>query len=218
MAEHPRHFVPAAGHDWLLPLYDPLQRLLGGDAARRDLLEQAEILPGHRVLDIGCGTGSLAVLIGGLHPDAEFVGIDPDPKALARAKRKTQGAAVSARFDQGYANELPYEAESFDRVFSSFMLHHLGSDEKRATLKEVRRVLKPDGSLHVVDFGGSESHSDGLLARWLHSADHMKDNFEGRLPALMHEAGFADASEIGHRSTLFGRIAHYRASVSPATS
>ena len=213
MEEHHRRYVPAAGHDWLLPLYDPVQRLLGGDAARRELVEQAEIRPGYRILDIGCGTGSLAVLISRLHPDTEVIGLDPDPKALARAKRKARRAAAAARFDRTFSDELPYQPASFDRVFSSFMFHHLGSDEKRSTLKEVRRVLKANGSLHVVDFGGTEARSDGLLAHLLHSADHMRDNFEGRLLALMREAGFADSSEIAHRATLFGRIAYYHASV-----
>ena len=60
MAEH-RHFIPAAGHDWLLPLYDPLQTLMGGDSFRRSMIDAAHIQPGQRVLDIGCGTGSLVV-------------------------------------------------------------------------------------------------------------------------------------------------------------
>jgi ubiquinone/menaquinone biosynthesis C-methylase UbiE len=47
------------GRDWMLPLYDPLVKLLGGDAARRALLDQTLIQPGHRVLDVGCGTGTL---------------------------------------------------------------------------------------------------------------------------------------------------------------
>ena len=58
-----RTYLPAAGHDWFLPLYDPFVKLVGGDRARRALLEQAEMRPGQRVLDVGCGTGSLVVLI-----------------------------------------------------------------------------------------------------------------------------------------------------------
>jgi len=79
-----RTYLPAAGHDWSLPLYDPIVKLLGGDAARRALLEQAALRPGQRVLDVGCGTGTLATLIKQLYPDVEVVGLDPDPKALAR--------------------------------------------------------------------------------------------------------------------------------------
>src|SRR5437762_6488263 len=90
-----RTYLPAAGHDWSLPLYDPIVKLLGGDAARKALLEQAALRPGQRVLDVGCGTGTLATLIKQLYPDVEVVGPDPDPKALARARRKAARAGVS---------------------------------------------------------------------------------------------------------------------------
>ena len=213
-----RRFVPAAGLDWLLPLYDPLQALLGADAARRELLEQARLEPGQRILDLGCGTGSLVVALKRRVPAAEVVGLDPDPKALARARRKCERAGVAVRFDRGFSDELPYAAASFERVLSSFMLHHLGSEEKRRTLAEVRRVLAPGGSLHVLDFGGSGQHSDGLVARLLHSREHMRDNLEGRIPELMRGAGLSDASEIGGRGSLFGRIAYYRGSATPGAA
>jgi ubiquinone/menaquinone biosynthesis C-methylase UbiE len=125
MNEARKTYVPAAGHHWFLALYDPLVTLLGGDKTRRALAEQAALRPGQRVLEIGCGTGSLVLEIKRLHPDVEVVGLDPDPKALVRARRKAGRAAVSIQFDQGYSDELPYPDASFDRVFSSFMLHHL---------------------------------------------------------------------------------------------
>jgi ubiquinone/menaquinone biosynthesis C-methylase UbiE len=155
----------------------------------------------------------LVVLIKRLYPDAEVVGLDPDPKALARARRKVERAGLSAQFDQGFSDELSYPDATFDRVFSSFMFHHLERDEKAKTLNEARRVLKPGGSFHVLDFGGVAQRREGFLARALHSAEHMRDNFEGRIPALMGEAGFAESNEVAHRATLFGRIAYYSASL-----
>src|SRR5919202_524804 len=190
MMESSRTFIPAAGHDWSLPLYDPLVKLLGGDAARRALLDQAALRPGHRVLDIGCGTGTLVTLIKRVHPDVGVVGLDPDPKALARARWKAQRAAVSVRLDRGFADELPYAEASFDRVFSSLMFHHLGSDEKEKTLREVRRVLRPGGLLSLLDFGGPEAGAGGFLSRLVHSSRHLRVNSEGRILALMSRAGF----------------------------
>ncbi len=206
-----RHFVPAAGHDWLLPFYDPLVRLLGIASARRQLIEQAALEPGHRVLDLGCGTGSLVALLGRLHPDVEITGLDPDPKALARARRKLDRAGLGVALDEGFADDLPYADASFDRVLSSFVFHHLPSEAKPQALREVRRVLRPGGALHLLDFGGEGVHREGLLARSLHAADPLRENFEGRIPALMIEAGFREARECAHRRTLFGRIAFYRA-------
>ena len=116
-ADSGKTYLPAAGHDWLLPLYDPFVKLVGGEVARRTLLDQATIKPGFRVLDIGCGTGTLAILIKRLHPGVEVVGLDPDPNALARAKGKAERVGISIRLDKGFADELPYENASCSPTF-----------------------------------------------------------------------------------------------------
>ena len=213
MMESSRTYLPAAGHDWLLPLYDPIVKLLGGDAARKALLDQAVVLPDHRVLEIGCGTGTLAIQIKKLHPQVEVIGLDPDPKALARARRKAARAAVSIQFDTGFAGELPYPDASFHRVFSSFMFHHLPADEKRKTLSEVRRVLRPGGELHMLDFEGPEDGAHSFLAHLLHSNERLKDNSQATVLGLIRHAGFADAQKVGRRTMLFGVAAYYRARV-----
>jgi ubiquinone/menaquinone biosynthesis C-methylase UbiE len=215
MLKPSRTYIPAAGHDWSLPLYDPIVKLLGGDAARRVLLDQAAIRPSQRVLDIGCGTGTLLVLIKRLHPDVDVVGLDPDPKALARGRRKAERASVAIQFDQGFSDELPYPDASVDRVFSSFMFHHLRGDEKEGMLREVRRVLRPGGFLSLLDFGGPESGADGFLARLLHSSHHLRDNSEGRILALMSQAEFAGPKKVSQGALLFGRVRinYYQGSV-----
>ena len=207
-------YLPAAGHDWLLPLYDPFVKLFGGDTARRALLDQTTVGPGHRVLDIGCGTGTFATLIKGLYADVDVVGLDPDPKALARAKRKAVRAAVSIQLDQGFSDELPYPEASFDRVFSTFMFHHLQIDKKEKTLCEVRRVLTPGGSLHLLDFVRPEANGYGLLTRYLRSSHRLKDNSEERILTLMNRAGFVSCEKVMEGVVLFRslRIAYYRAS------
>jgi ubiquinone/menaquinone biosynthesis C-methylase UbiE len=211
-----RNYLPAAGRDWALPLYDPLVKLLGGDRARRALLDQADLRHAHRVLDIGCGTGTLATLIKRLYPDIEVVGLDPDPKALARGRRKAELEAVSIQFDQGFSDELPYPDGSFDRVFSSFMFHHLRADQREKTLLEVRRVLASEGSLHMLDFEGPEAHTQGFLGRWLHSSQRLKDSTEGRILMLTRLAGFVDSQKVMHGALLFGLlpVGYYQASVS----
>ena len=208
-----RAYLPAAGHDIFLPLYDPLVKLLGGDKARRTLLDQAAIQPGHRVLDIGCGTGTMVLLIKRLYPQVEVTGLDPDPTALARANRKLQRAAVSAKVDHGFAEALPYEDASFDRVLSSFMFHHLESDQKEQALREVRRVLKPDGSFHMLDFSKPESNGAGFLARWFHSSHHLAENTEGRILGLMNQAGLEGARVVSRGTMFFLHTAYYRAAV-----
>lgn len=207
-----RPFVPGMGIDWLLPLYDPLTRLLGFDRTRLDLLRQADLRPGSRILDIGCGTGSLAVLAKQRFPEVDVVGVDPDRRALERAGRKARRAEVNVRFDRGFADALDYPAASFDRVFSSFMFHHLARDEKEATLRAVRRVLKPGGSLHLLDFAGS--HAPGHESRPEGRRPHgrLADNGEPTIIRLLNDAGFAGAAKTAEGVRLgVVRIAFYRA-------
>jgi len=202
-------YVPAAGHDLFLPFYDPVQRLLGADAAREGLIAAAGIRPGQRVLDVGCGTGDLLVALGRRHPDAEIVGLDPDPKALRRASRKIQERELRVRLDEGFSNALPYADGSYDRVFSTFMFHHLDAETKTATLAEIHRVLAPGGAIHLLDFATAPEHHDGLLARLLHRADHMRDNQDDRILAMLGAADLTEARRVSERRTLFGRVAHF---------
>jgi ubiquinone/menaquinone biosynthesis C-methylase UbiE len=213
---HPeRTYLPAAGHDWALPLYDPLVKLMGAERAKRALLDQAALQPTHRVLDTGCGTGTLAVLIKRLYGAAEVVGIDPDPKALARARRKAARAALLVRFDQGFANELPYPDGSFDRVFSSFMFHHLPKRVKEGTPREVRRVLASGGSFHLLDFVRPEERSASWWDRLVFSSPHFKDSFDSLILTLLRQAGFASSQKVKDAAIFFGllHVSYYGASV-----
>jgi ubiquinone/menaquinone biosynthesis C-methylase UbiE len=211
--EPERTYLPALGKRWLLPLYDPLLWLFGADSAKRPLIEQAEIKPGFRMLDIGCGTGSMAVMIKRAHPDADVIGIDPDPAAISICKRKANRAGLAITFDRGFADHLPYADSSFDRVFSSFMFHHLAADEKTATLHEIRRVLKSGASLHLLDFMRSHGAHSGTSddGQRVHRHGTMAKRIEGRMTSLMDEAGFVDAREVKRAKIFFGPIAYYRA-------
>jgi SAM-dependent methyltransferase len=206
-------YLPGMSKNWLLPLYDPLARLLRIESHHRRLVELAAFEAGERVLEIGCGTGNLTLLIKRLHPKADVVGIDPDGKALSRARRKASRRRVAVQFDHGFAQRLPYSDGSFDCVVSAFMLHHLDAEAKRATLAEAFRALTPDGRLHLVDFGGAIERSDGVMSRLQHRNKHLAGNLGHRIPALMQEAGFEESGEIEHRVTHLGRITFYRATV-----
>lgn len=208
--ENTQKFLPAAGHDLFLPLYDPLTKLMGVDKIRRALLKRAELDPGLRVLDVGCGTGSLLLLLATCHPEVEAVGLDPDPKALARARRKLTRRQLSAQLDVGFAHAVGYADASFDRVFSSFMFHHLDSDQKDGMLSEAHRVLKRGGRLEMVDFAGREHADHGRHRSWVHSHQRLAENTESQVLARLRGAGFAEVRVVERRKTWFGTVIHYQ--------
>jgi ubiquinone/menaquinone biosynthesis C-methylase UbiE len=206
-----RRYRPGMGLDWLLPLYDPFTRLIGIESAHRRLAEQAELESARHVLEIGCGTGNLSLLVKRMRPELEVAGLDPDPKALARAGRKARGAGLALQLDRGFADRLPYPDRSFDRVLSALMFHHLDADLRVASLREALRVLRPGGSLHLMDFGGDSHHLHGL-ARFARRSATLRDNWDNRIPALLREAGFSEPAETGHLAKRLGRLTYYRAS------
>lgn len=207
---HGRDYLPAAGRDAFLPFYDLLTTVLGVPKVHRTLVEQAGLVGGERVLEIGCGTGNLSVRAKRAHPGVELVGSDPDPLALDRARRKARDLG-GVRFERGYAQRLPYPDATFDRVLSALMLHHLDNDTKASTAAEVLRVLRPGGSLHLVDFAGHVHGVHGFLAGRVLKSGHVTGDIGEGVPRLLGTAGLECTVVASHRHHVMGRITYYRA-------
>ena len=215
MDKNRNQYIPALKYDWLTPLYDPLLKWTMGEFAfKRQLVRQAGIEKGNRVLDLGCGTATLTLLIKKTHPEAEVVGLDGDLKVLEIAKAKAVKTGLKIALERGMAFELPYPDRSFDRVLSSLVFHHLTRDNKVRTLKEVFRVLKPGGELHVADWGKPQNtlmRVAFLLVQMLDGFNTTADSVNGLLPELFSQAGFEDTQQTDRHITLFGTLALYRA-------
>ena len=211
MTNHQKEkFIPALGSDLLTPLYDPLLWLMRETRFKTDLVEQAQMTQGSRVLDVGCGTGTLAIMVKQLHPEAEVVGIDADSKILGIARTKAAKGGFSLTLDQGMADQLPYADSSFDRVLSSLFLHHLTTENKRRTLGEVFRVLRSAGRFDVVDFGLPRTFYSRLLARLTANGEELAANVQGLLPEMFREVGFGNVAETKQFMTVAGALSFYQ--------
>lgn len=177
---------------------------------KRRLLEQANIQPGQRVLDLGCGTGTLTLLIKLLNPGADVVGIDGDSQVLAIARAKAARAGLNIILYQGMAYQMPYPNLSFDRVLSSLLIHHLAREDKQRMMVEVYRCLRYEGEFHIVDFGKPRGAYGILVSHIIKRMERADDNINGLLPVMMHIAGFERVEELGYFTTIFGTLSLYR--------
>jgi ubiquinone/menaquinone biosynthesis C-methylase UbiE len=131
---------------------------------REKTLRLARIESGESVLDIGCGTGTLAIAAKRqTGPKGSVYGIDASPEMVARATKKARKAVVDVVFKNAVAEALPFPDAQFDLVLTTVMLHHLPRNARRQCASEIRRVLKPGGRILAVDFGSTPKRG-GLLA------------------------------------------------------
>ena len=186
--------------DWLAPVYNPFCRLMGvGMGVRRRTLGLAALRAGDRVLDVGCGTGVLTRLAAeAVGPTGMTVGIDPGPRMIEIARRDAARTHSRAAFELGVVERLAFPDESFDVVLSSFMLHHLPADVKRAGLGEMHRVLKPGGRLVLVDIDPARPVARAMIALFKHVPDYRPAlSAAGDPVPPLREAGFTDVAAAG---------------------
>lgn len=200
MAEDARRsFKPALSFDFLTPLFDPVVALTARERGfKRRVLERAGIRPGEDVLDLGCGTGTLAIAAKDAQPGARLTGLDADPKILERARRKAAKAGADIGFDEGFSTELPYADARFDVALSTLFFHHLRDADKAKTLAELLRVIEPGGRMVIGDVGRPQDPLMGLAVRaTVQAFDGLATtsaNVRGRLPGFVRDAGFSDVA------------------------
>lgn len=208
-------YIPALSFGFLDPFYDFSMRFMRESAFKRRLVEQAKIRKGHRVLDVGCGTATLAIMMKRAHPDAEVVGLDGDKKILDIAKSKIAKEGLGIPLHLGMAFKLPYKNNSFDTAVSSLVFHHLTKENKIRTFAEIFRVLKPGGELHVADFGKPNSPVMYLISLVMRNSEETRENMAGLLPEMFRDAGFEKVEETARYSTVFGTLSLYLAKKPP---
>ena len=208
--ETSQDFIPALGFDRLTPLFDPMIAVLGRDRrVKGRVLDLATLREGESALDIGCGTGTLAIAAHERSSKSEIFGLDADPKILNRARRKATGAGADVRFDEGFSTELPYPDARFDVVMSTLFFHHLRDADKERTLREVLRVLRPGGRLVVGDLGRPQDPVMRLvfsIVRLVDGRETTELSLRGGLPDMVSAAGFSDVALRERLRAPFGTI------------
>lgn len=211
----PEAIKPALAYGWLTPFYDPVVRWTTRERTFKSrLLAQANIRAGHRVIDVGCGTGTLALAAKRACPEAVVTGLDADRTVLARAGRKVEASSHSVTLVEGRADSMPFGSGTFDRVISSLFFHHLDRSSKQRVFREIHRLLVPGGELHMADWGRPENvvmSAAFLTVQLLDGFSTTADNRHGLLPALMREAGFHEVQSTHHLSTPCGTLSVFRA-------
>ena len=212
--------TPALRFNALTPLYDHVVHYTTRERLFKDmLLDAACIKRGESVLDVGCGTGTLMLAIARKEPTARITGVDADAAILRLASRKLDAAAAHSDLALGNSTDMKFEDCTFDHVVSTLFFHHLLLADKKKSVEEMWRVLRPGGVVHIVDWGTPTGvlqrlafYQIQLLDGFASTRDHVTD----KLLALFRQAGFGEAMEFACLRTMFGTLRFIKA-VKPQT-
>lgn len=209
-------FIPALGYDFLTAYYDLTIKLTMPEKKFRDLLVN-EVNPqeGEKILEFGFGTGSNLLLVKKQNPNIDLIGLDIDPKVKEIAAYKLAKNNFDIPLDLYKSGVFPYSDNQFDKVYSCLVFHQLDADTKLNCLKEIYRVLKPNGTIIIADWGKAANFLMRLTFGLVQILDGFKttnDNVKGFMPQFMEQAGFQNITVKRSLNTVIGTFSYFRAS------
>lgn len=210
-----KKFIPALGYNWLTGLYDLTIKLTMPEKKfRTKLIDQLAPKNNETILEFGFGTGENIILAHKRNSNTKFTGVDIDPKVKSIAEHKINKLGLALTLDLYDGKTFPYADNSFDKVFSSLVFHHLDRETKLSSLKEIHRVLKPNGQLIIGDWGKAKSKIMRIAFYAVQIFDGFKttnDNVNGLLPKYIQQSGFKYVAEIDFINMTIGTYSYYRA-------
>lgn len=207
-----KNFTPALGRAELTADYDRVIGVMTRETKWRGRLV-GSIAPqiGETVVDLGCGTGTLAIMLASAAPNVRVIGVDPDPDVLTLATEKALGQQIDIEFFEALGGEriegLPYG--NADKVLASLVLHHCPIDAKQALLANAYALLKTGGALFIADYGVQKTLLMQILFNQVRSLDgyeNTRANKDGMVPVLMSQLGFVAVTEHWTVQTPSGSI------------
>ncbi|WP_225586884.1 class I SAM-dependent methyltransferase [Algoriphagus sp. Y33] len=208
-----KKIIPALGYDFLTAWYDATIRITMPERKFRNLLvDHLNPANGEHILEFGFGTAANLLIAAKKAPNSHFTGLDIDPKIREIAKHKLTKNSLSITLNLYDGTTFPFESNSFDKVVSCLVFHHLDKEAKLRSLKEIHRVLKPGGKLVIGDWGQAKSRMMRMAFYLVQVLDGFKttnDNVKGLLPEYIQESGFSDVQEVDHINTKIGSFCYY---------
>jgi len=202
-----KHEHKGHGRDWVIhwaTVYDLTSGLLGrrGHQLRASIADRLQLAPGDRVLDVGCGPGRLAVVLAQrVGPTGSVNGIDPAKEMVARATARARRAGVPARFQQAFAQQLPFSDGSFDALTCTLALHHVADHDRPRAVAEMYRVLRPGGTLLIGEF-----QAPSRRRRWPRLHHSRAEDILQQARELTASAGFTDIEHADTNLAWLGTI------------
>lgn len=188
-----------ASSPWMYGIFLSLSRL--GKKFKKTIFETIPLIGTEKVLDIGCGDGTLVFTALEKFPELDITGIDPDDFMIEACKKEAKERNFNTLFIRGYADVLPFEDNSVDGSYITLVLHHMGKEDKRKALQEVHRVLRKGGKLTIADF---RKIPMPFIAHFFvfEQYEHLRENFEGLVHILAKEIGFSFISKTERKKSL----------------
>lgn len=180
--------IPIKAGALLYDLYAPTEK----SRYREKIINYAELQSGERVLEVGCGTGTLSLMAKRRVDDGEVIGLDLSPKMVKQAEKKSEKYKLDVKFIEGSIDNIPFPDNYFDVVLSSWMFHHLPIKIKREGLKEIHRVLKKGGRFLFFDFSKPGNVIGYMITPLFIWTDFLRVHIFGDITSYFKESGFQD--------------------------
>jgi ubiquinone/menaquinone biosynthesis C-methylase UbiE len=210
-----KKYIPALGYNFLTAYYDlAIKITMPEKKFRRLLVEEIDPKSDENILEFGFGTGQNLLLVYQKKSKTKLMGVDIDPKVKVIAEHKLSKAKFEIPLHLYDGNTLPFADEMFDKVYSCLVFHQLDAETKQKCLKELNRVLKPNGKLIIADWGKSQNKLMRITFGLVQLLDGFKttnDNVKGRMPDFIRKSGFKEVKISNSINTAIGTFSYFTA-------